>query len=1002
MEHSTYFKPQEGHISATDSKILQQEEGVESFFDPFDSTGITDRAEDDEPEVRVYDPRDGKEDQFKAALEAFNRVDKERNNTIDVAAVSSPAVEEPEVEEVITKPCEPDWKRKSKVLDQFLADFGTAPSADTIDVAVEDTAVEEVTTKPCETQWDRDRRAFKRFFNELGTSPSADTIDVTEEPAGLEPEPELIDTAEAERMLMALYGHTKVIACTYGDTNRYTPARQGEKYDWDAVPDKVDWDKVRSDLQYVSTRNLGFISCPGGTRVKDRQGKPAEIFECSLLVYEIDHKEFTQEQQYGVWLKAGLPEPTLVMDTGNKSLHVWFRLSEPVTPEQGKDARKRLSRAIDAVLPEGVKTDKGMNSTHQPARLAGGIHPKTGKRSTIVLETGNVFDLDELMAKCPELPVDEKSTSITGTIWRQSPDDYELDDQDDVPLPLTTADGEVVSVPLEIALGYTTVELIKTGQEPGSGEGRRPMLHRLSKTLQCAEEQLNELGQPFTGSALELWQDCAAASNSDGDLDDIDAVYDSHWSFDDIGEGDLSREVLMLRLQSFAIDNGLLDPLHWVEKLSSSWILKGRLQSLLSWTQTLQSRIKEARGQAELDEEFLVESKNIVHQIEQGWEKIARLERPAERAAAQQKLCKKLGIYPQEMTKIVTDLLLEQNDENQKFSKVSDVLSHDFRTTALVERWIPRGRLSMLAADSGASKTVKLYEVAEGITIGGKVFGELQADLGKVLYIQADEPVSDANTKFQRLGLNHDDDRLTMMWDFSPSMFPDLERRIVEEKIDCVIMDALISIFGGGTAKLTDAEIAVPLYQLNKIAGRTGAAVVLTHHLKKASDDFKDKEKEHYRRPSDADIFGSAFIKAAVSDIWLLWQDGEELDGSPSYAMECRKGRSGLMQKGQRFHLSGDMETWRSTLKADAGEASLSAARTIEEKILAFLRLHPGKWFTAQEIAQSIGVNGFTTNRTQISNALSKLHNDEKRTGVKRQMRTVGVRGRKPFEYGVS
>ena len=168
----------------------------------------------------------------------------------------------------------------------------------------------------------------------------------------LEQEAGLIDREEAERMLKAL-GITKVIACAYGTTNLFTPKRQGDAYDWDKVPATVDWDAVERDLKRPGTKNLGFISCPGGARVKQRKGKPAEIFECSLLVYEIDG--LPKDKQWKLWEKAGIGEPTLVMDTGNNSLHVWFRLAEPVTPEQGRIARKRLSLAIEAVLLKGSR-----------------------------------------------------------------------------------------------------------------------------------------------------------------------------------------------------------------------------------------------------------------------------------------------------------------------------------------------------------------------------------------------------------------------------------------------------------------------------------------------------------------------------------------------------------------------------------------------------------------------------------------------------------------------
>ena len=330
----------------------------------------------------------------------------------------------------------------------------------------------------------------------------------------LDDEAGLIDRDEAERMLKAL-GITKVIACAYGPTNLYTPRRrQDGRYLWDSMPTTVDWDAVERDLRRRGDWSLGFISCPGGTRTLDKPGRPAEIFECSLLVYEVD--SVPKADQWKLWEQAGLPEPTLVMDSGGKSLHCWYRLATPVTVEQGRIARERLAAAITAVLPGSNQADTSMVSTHQPARLAGGIHPGTGERSTIVLETGAVFELDALMALCPELP-EKVSSERTGTIWRDD-EDCEIDGADLPELPLS------VPVPLTIALGTATLDLLEVGMEPGQG-GRRVVANRLSKTLQAAEAQLQELGQPFEGSALELWHQFLERSNSDGDLDDVDAGF---------------------------------------------------------------------------------------------------------------------------------------------------------------------------------------------------------------------------------------------------------------------------------------------------------------------------------------------------------------------------------------------------------------------------------------------------------------------------------------------
>ena len=232
----------------------------------------------------------------------------------------------------------------------------------------------------------------------------------------------LVDTQEAEKHLAALGIGPKdqVILCCYSKGgNMFVPPRSGERYDWLAVQEYIrrkgrDWASIRAYLRSNKNRSLGFISSPGGTKCT---GHDPEIFCVTALVYEID--TLPVEDQWGLWELAGLPVPSAVLDTGNKSLHVWYRLANPVTVDVGRQARARLSAAIEAVRP-GIQTDHQLHSPHQPTRLAGGLHPKTGIRSHLVLNSGNAYELDELLAVCPELP-HETSRKFSGEVRRAAP-----------------------------------------------------------------------------------------------------------------------------------------------------------------------------------------------------------------------------------------------------------------------------------------------------------------------------------------------------------------------------------------------------------------------------------------------------------------------------------------------------------------------------------------------------------------------------------------------------
>ena len=196
-----------------------------------------------------------------------------------------------------------------------------------------------------------------------------------------------IDVTQAERhlQLCGIGPHDAVILCAYGDTNRYEPVRPAgaKNYVWQQVEKAASEGSRRYDLVEAhlnnpdgSTPSFGFISCPGGTRVKCLPGRDEfqEITEGRVVFVEID-KGLTREEQIAAAHKAGLPTPTFQFDTGGKSIWSYWTLDRLVPADELIRLRKAVSAAIEAAHP-GITTDHSLHSLHQPARLAGGFTPK--------------------------------------------------------------------------------------------------------------------------------------------------------------------------------------------------------------------------------------------------------------------------------------------------------------------------------------------------------------------------------------------------------------------------------------------------------------------------------------------------------------------------------------------------------------------------------------------------------------------------------------------------
>lgn len=190
------------------------------------------------------------------------------------------------------------------------------------------------------------------------------------------------------------------------------------KTDWNAVQEHLDylgldpaeapvifaaWEKgacrhfikngkpIAADVERVLAqhpgRSLGVIVNPGGT-------KKSQITQAIALFTE-DDSGASLDQQMVSWQSAGMPEPSLSVFTGNKSIHHYWVLAEPITPDQFTVLQRRLAAVMQAANPGG-DADSSLDDPCQVMRVAGAIHPKTGKAAEIRHASAERFLAEEL------------------------------------------------------------------------------------------------------------------------------------------------------------------------------------------------------------------------------------------------------------------------------------------------------------------------------------------------------------------------------------------------------------------------------------------------------------------------------------------------------------------------------------------------------------------------------------------------------------------------------
>ncbi len=125
----------------------------------------------------------------------------------------------------------------------------------------------------------------------------------------------------------------------------------------------------------------------------------ADITSVPALFVEWD--DLTTEEQLTAWQRLGLPTPTLMLTTGGKSVHAYWRLREHLAPAEWKAVTKRL---IDH-----CQSDNACKNPARVMRLAGSLYidkdtgKPTGARAEIAHQAPDaIYHLEQITSCLPE------------------------------------------------------------------------------------------------------------------------------------------------------------------------------------------------------------------------------------------------------------------------------------------------------------------------------------------------------------------------------------------------------------------------------------------------------------------------------------------------------------------------------------------------------------------------------------------------------------------------
>ena len=615
----------------------------------------------------------------------------------------------------------------------------------------------------------------------------------------------LLDVDEATKMLRLLQykDDDPIILCCYGQTNLYHPPRPtNENYDWQTVTTLAAkkgrsglFNSVQKDLVNPKTNNFGFISSPGGVAKISRK----EITKSRLLVYEIDDEELTS--QWGVWEDAGLPEPTVVMDSGNKSYHVWHALKEYADIEVIENLRKRISQTIWNYC--GFNTDTSLHSCHQPTRLAGAIHPKGGRRSTVVYGTGNTYSIEEILKATDDIEEDENTTNFDkGKLWRE---DIEPIENNKYPKPNQID----IKLPVDLAISNKTKQLIKTGIQKGAKGNRHTKAFSIYQDLKAAEMQLKDLG-------YQVLED--DADNKFKEFLENSAMFDG-----DINKG-FERHARKYGAGSFTCG-----------QLSKGSVLR----SVASYCSKL--------GIWKLEKDEL----KITHLINKSLAyKMDFFSRYVDRTVRQHRnSIRRLAYLRDVRVKLKLQHVIKEDQLIKMIMESQDVLAGNIYKSInaatriaeglpelnwLVENRIPKTDLTIIGGKPKVGKTRLSIGLARCLLMGEEFLDVKPAGLSKIILITDDQSDADSGQMMQAAGIYE-----------HPNLYWSKKFRYTENDINRVLKDiktfdepiVILDSFRSTTrttgVRENDQEAGMILYDLKHAITEEGGTFILLHHANK-------------------------------------------------------------------------------------------------------------------------------------------------------------------------
>ncbi|WP_413402565.1 MULTISPECIES: AAA family ATPase [unclassified Synechococcus] len=275
----------------------------------------------------------------------------------------------------------------------------------------------------------------------------------------------------------------------------------------------------------------------------------------------------------------------------------------------------------------------------------------------------------------------------------------------------------------------------------------------------------------------------------------------------------------------------------------------------------------------------LISGADALEILKLGLEALDDISSPTERFIALQKLRDHTGLNSSKaFDQAVATLIDEQR--NDKDCSLAELMQRQHDCSWGIGQFGAKGALVGIGGDKGQGKTILMYQSAIAVASGAPLFNELTVESGPAVIVQCDESDLNAKKKFLAMGANPDLP-IHWMWEFNPSMIPELKKKIRRTQAKFTGIDSITTVAGGRGIKSTDPEFALFVYQLNNLAAEMGVVIFLLIHLRKP-DSAKGRTSVGFD-----DFLGTGMLTAACSDVFGYWANKEEDAFPDQFILRC-------------------------------------------------------------------------------------------------------------------